>query len=159
MKENPSPRPSPLSAAVRVKDMAVDLAGDLAKEYRKSSRHDRLRGAIIGSWALLALVTVCVAFSSPGTNSLKAFAQQQHGGLLGTQISVDNRSGKPWTDVTLTLDDGWRYQTSTVRDQLVVAASRFSKDGVSAPEGLVPRTITIECAQGSATLSLSSRSP
>jgi hypothetical protein len=157
MKE--SPRPSPLAAAVRVKDMAVDLAGDLAKEYRKSSRHDRLRGVVIGAWVLLSLFTVCVAFSSPGTNALHAVAQQQHGGLLGTQVSVDNRSGRPWTDVTLTLDGGWQYSTSTVRDQLVVAVNRFTRDGAAAPESLVPKTITIECAQGSATLPLSSRSP
>lgn len=156
MKE--SPRPSPLAAAARVKDMAVDLAGDLAKEYRKSSRHDRLRAAVIGGWALLSLLTLCVAFSSPGTNSLSAFAQQQ-GSLLGTQISVDNRSGHPWTDVTLTLDGGWQYQVSTVRDQLVVAASRFTKAGASAPENFVARTITIECSQGSATLTLSPRAP
>jgi hypothetical protein len=157
MKE--SPRPSPLAAAARVKDMAMDLAGDLAKEYRKSSRNDRLRAAVIGGWALLSLVTLVVAFTSPGGNSLDAVAQQEQGGLLGTQISVDNHSGKPWTDVTLTLDGGWQYQASTIRDQLVIAASRFTKDGASAPETLVPKAITIECAQGSATLSLSPRSP
>jgi len=157
MKE--SPRPAPLAAAARVKDMAVDLASDLTKEYRKSSRQDRLRYGVIGGWALLSLLTVCVAFSSPGSNSLNAVAQQQHGGLLGTQISVENRSGRPWTDVTLTLDGGWQYQVATIRDQFVIGASRFTKDGASAPETLVPRTITIECSQGSATLSLAPRAP
>ncbi len=157
MKE--SPRPAPLAAAVRVKDLAVDFAGDLAKEYRKSARHDRLRYGVIGGWVLLSLLTVCVAFSYPGSNALKASAQQQHGGLLGTQISVENRSGSPWTDVTLTLDGGWRYQTSTIRDQLIIGASRFTKDGASAPETLVPKTVTIECSQGTATLLLSPRAP
>lgn len=157
MKE--SPHPAPLAAAVRVKDMAVDLAGDLAKEYRKSSRYDRLRYAVIAGWALLSLLTVCVAFSSPGSNSLKAVAQQQHGGLLGTQVSVENRSGHPWTDVTLTLDGGWQYQTSTIRDQFVIGVSRFTKDGASAPESLISKTIRIECSQGSATLALSPRAP
>jgi hypothetical protein len=157
MKE--SPHTAPLAAAARVKDMAVDLAGDLAKEYRKSSRHDRLRYGVIGGWALLSLLTVCVAFSSPGSNSLEAVAQQQHGGLLGTQVSVENRSGRPWTDVTLTLDGGWQYQTSTIRDQFVVGVSRFTKDGANAPESLIPKSIRIECSQGSATLSLSPRAP
>ncbi len=157
MKE--SLRPAPLAAAARVKDMAVDLASDLAKEYRKSSRHDRFRYGVIGSWALLSLLTVCVAFASPGTNSLRAFAQQEHGGLLGTQISVENRSGRPWTDVTLILDGGWQYQAATIREQFVVGVSRFTKEGASAPETMIPKTITIECAQGSATLSLSPRAP
>jgi hypothetical protein len=157
MKE--SPRPSPLATAARVKDMAVDLAGDLAKEYRKSSRQDRLRAAIIGGWLLLSAFTVCVAFASPATNDLNALAQLQQGGLLGTQISVENRSGRPWTDVTLTLDGGWQYQTSTIRDQFVIGASRFAKNGVSAPEAFVPRSITIDCAQGSATLSFQARAP
>ncbi len=158
MKE--SPRPSPLAAAARVKDLALDLAGDLAKEYRKSSHHDRLRAAVIGGWSLLTLVTILVAFcSSPATNSLRASAQKQQGGLLGTQISVDNGSGQPWTDVTLTLDGEWQYRTAAIRDQLVVAASRFTKEGANAPETLVPKTITIECEQGSATLSLQPRSP
>ncbi len=157
MKE--SPRPLPLAAAARVKDMAGDIAGDLAKEYKKSSRHDRLRAAIIGAWVLLSLITVCVVFSSPSSNALKAFPQMQQGGLLGTQIAIENRSSKPWTDVTMTLDGGWQYRTSTIRDRAVIAVGRFAKDGMGAPESFVPRTITIECDQGRAQIALTPGAP
>ncbi len=169
------PRPDPSVAAQRVKEGVRDLArgalgaaGDLATElaegYRRSTRYVRMRAAVVGSWALLSVVTLWAACPSSGpANALGAEAQllsrSDPGVLLGTQIFVANESRKLWTDVVLTLDGGWRYDRKTVRpgDKLVVSIGQFTKDGASAPAELEPRTITIECEQGRVTAPLRAR--
>jgi hypothetical protein len=154
MKENP------LTAAVWVKDRAVDIASDLADGYRKSNRYFRMRLVVIASWVLLSLLTLWLAArsSEPSTNALGAEVQISES-LLGTQISIENTSGRMWTDVRLTLDGGWRWRTPTMREghTEVVAASRFEKDGAFAPSDLKPRTLTIECDQGKVMAPLSGR--
>lgn len=168
-------RPDPAVAAQRVKEGVRDLArgalgaaGDLASEladgYRKSTRYFKLRAAVVGSWALLSVVTLWAACPSSGlANALGAEAQllsrSDPGMLLGTQIFVANESSKVWTDVALTLDGGWRYDKKTIRpgDKLVVSIGQFKKDGASAPGELEPRAITIECEQGRVTAQLRPR--
>lgn len=168
-------RPDPAVAAHRVKDgvrdlargalgVAGDLASDLAEGYRRSTRTVRMRAAVVGSWALLSIVTLWAACPSSGpANALGAEAQLlsrvDPGVLLGTQIFVTNESRKVWTDVVFTLDGGWRYDKKTVRpgDKLVVSIRQFKKDGASAPAELEPRAITIECEQGRVTAPLRSR--
>ena len=160
MKESARPA-APLAAAVRVKDLALDLATDLTEGYRKSTRYSKLRLAVIGSWLGLSLLTLWLACPSSGpSNSLGAEVQVSET-LLGTQISIENTSGRMWTDVTLTLDGGWRWATPTVREgqREVVAANRFKRDGAFAPTNLKPRSLTIECAQGAVTAPLPGRSP
>jgi hypothetical protein len=161
----PRPPPSPAAAlskgALRVKDLAVDLASDLTHGYRRSTRFFKLRAAAVGLWAVASLLTLWLACPSGGpTNSLGAEVQLSEE-LLGTQILVWNGSGRIWTDVTLTLDGGWRWQTPTFRDgqRLVIAVGRFSRDGAAAPANLRPRSLTIECRQGSVTAPLASRGP
>ena len=63
--------------------------------------------------------------------------------------------------MTLTLDGIYQWQTPTFRDgqRVVIAASRFSRNGAAAPQDLKPRSLSIQCEQGSATASLSMRSP
>jgi len=159
MKE--SARPAPVAAALRVRDLAVDFATELTEGYRKSTRYFRLRLAVVGSWVLLSLLTLWLACPASGpANSLGAEVQVSET-LLGTQISIENTSGRMWTDVTLTLDGGWHWATPTVREghREVVATSRFARDGAFAPSNLKPRTLTIECAQGRVTTPLSGRSP
>jgi hypothetical protein len=142
-----------------VKDLARGVAQDLAGGYRRSSRALRLRIAVVGSWALLSALTLWAACpaSGPG-NGLGAEARVQEE-VIGTQILVSNASPRMWTDVALTLDDRWRFRTSTVRagERLVLAASRFERDGVPAPSDLVPRTLRVECDQGTATAPLAGR--
>jgi hypothetical protein len=154
-------RATPLTAALRVKDLARDLAGDLTDGYRRSTRFFKLRLAVIGGWAALTLLTLWLACPSGGpANSLGAEVQVSEG-LLGTQLLVWNSSGRMWTDVTLTLDGTYQWQTPTFRDgqRMVIAASRFSREGAAAPQDFKPRTLTIQCQQGSATSSLSARPP
>ena len=57
------PRPEPLAAAARVKDLARGVAQDLAGGYRRSSRALRLRVAVVGGWALLSAATIWAAIS------------------------------------------------------------------------------------------------
>jgi hypothetical protein len=149
-------RPSPINAALRVKDMAVDLASDLAEGYRKSTRHARLRTAVVGVWLFLSAATIWMAFSSGGTNSLGATALMTEG-LMGKGLLVRNDSESMWTDVILTLDGKWQWQTPTIREgeKPTVLLERFTHDGAPAPADLKPRTLTIECREGSATLPLS----
>jgi len=147
--------------AHRVKDLAVDLASDLAHGYRRSTRFFKMRAAAVGIWAVISLLTLWLACPSGGpSNSLGAEVQLSEE-LLGTQILVWNGSGRIWTDVTLTLDGGWRWQTPTFRDgqRLVIAVSRFSRDGAAAPANLKPRALTIECRQGSVTAPLVAKGP
>jgi hypothetical protein len=154
-------RTAPLAAALRVKDLARDLATEVTDGYRRSTRFFKLRAAVLGGWAALSLLTLWLACPSAGpTNSLGAEVQMSEG-LMGTQLLVLNGSGRIWTDVTLTLDGTYQWQTPTVRDgqRMVIAASRFSRDGAAAPQDLKPRSLSIQCAQGSATASLSMRSP
>lgn len=153
------PRPEPLAAAARVKDLARGVAQDLAGGYRRSSRALRLRVAVVGGWALLSAATLWAACPSSGPgNDLGAEVKVQEE-PIGTQILVSNASARMWTDVALTLDGGWRWRTSTVRagERLVVAASKFERDGLPAPADLAPRTLRLECDQGAVTAALAGR--
>ncbi|WP_242394056.1 hypothetical protein [Anaeromyxobacter oryzisoli] len=142
-------RPDPIAAAHKVKDLARDLAQDVAEGYRKSTRYVRLRAAIVGSWALLSVLTLWLACPSTG-NALGAEVSVSFEDPLQTQVLVSNGSSAIWTDVVLTLDGTWRYEKKTVRDgeQIVVATHQFARDGVAAPGDLKPRTLTIDCDQG-----------
>jgi hypothetical protein len=154
-------RTAPLAAALSVKKLAKEFAFDLADGYRRSTRFFKLRLAVIGSWAALTLFTIYLACPAGGpTNSLGAEVQVS-GGLMGTQLLVYNSSGQIWTDVTLTLDGGFQWQTPTFRDgeRMVIAASRFTRNGGAAPQNLKPRSLSIQCAQGSVTTSLAARPP
>jgi len=153
--------PAPLAAALRVKDLARDLASDVAQGYRRSTRHFKLRVAVVGAWAVLSLVTLWLACPSSGPSNTLGAEVQVSEELLGTQVLVWNSSGRMWTDVTLTLDGSWQWQTPTLREgqRLVIATSRFSKDGAAAPGDLKPRSLRISCAQGAFTTALSPRSP
>lgn len=154
--------PDPIAAAHRVKDLARDLATDLTEGYRKSTRYHKMRLAVIAAWAVLSAASLWAACPSTGgpTNSLGAEVQISEE-LLGTQLMVRNGSGGNWTDVRLALDGGWRWETRTVRSgtQLVIATSKFTRDGAAAPSDLRPTSLVIECAQGKATASLSPRAP
>jgi hypothetical protein len=161
-------RPDPAVAAQRVKEgvkdlarsavgAAGDLAADVASGYRKSSRYFRLRAAVIGTWAVLALATFWGACPSSGpTNALGAKAKLLAGSIMGSQVFVENESGQVWREVVVTLEGGWRFEKRTVRpaESFVVPTNRFAKDGTTAPPGLASRTITIECAEGKITIPL-----
>ncbi len=163
-------RPDPVAAAHRVKEgvrdlargalgAAGDLASDVAGGYRKSTRYFKLRAAVVGTWALLAIVTIWAACPSSGpTNPLGAKTKllAAADSLLGPQVFVENESDRMWRDVVVTLEGGWRYEKKTVRpsENFVVPLNRFSKDGTTAPASLPARTITIECAEGRVTIPL-----
>ena len=171
-----APNPELAAAANRVKEgvrelargavgAAGDIASDLAQGYRKSTRYFKLRAAIVGTWALLSLVTLwgaCPASERP-SNALGARVQllsrTERGALMGTQVYVENDSRRLWRDVVLTIDGGWRYERKTVRpaDKLVVSITQFKKDGQTAPPELEPKTLTVECEEGRVTAPLAAR--
>jgi hypothetical protein len=108
-------RPDAAAAANRVKDgvrdlarsaigAAGDLATDVATGYRKSTRYFKLRAAIVGTWAVLALVTFWGACPSSGpSNALGAKARLLAGTIMGSQVFVENESDRVWRDVVVTL--------------------------------------------------------
>jgi hypothetical protein len=152
-------RPDPVAVAERVKDLARDLALEVTEGYRKSTRYFKLRAAVIGTWVLLSVATLWAACPSSGPrNSLGAEVKMSEE-VIGNQVLVLNGSSELWTDVVLTLDGTWRYDLRTVREgqRLVIATSRFTKDDDPAPSDLKPRTLTIECKQGSVTVPFSAR--
>ncbi len=152
-------RPDARVAAARVKDLARELAQELTGGYRRSSRTLRLRIAVVGSWALLSAATLWAA--CPGAGPLDALGAEVRvqEEVMGTQVLVSNASRRMWTDVAITLDGGWRYRIRTVRagQRLVLATSKFEKDGAPAPGDLAPRSLTVECDQGAVTTPLPGR--
>jgi hypothetical protein len=153
-------RPDPLAAAHRVKDLARDLAGDLAEGYRRSSRYARLRGGILGGWALLSAFAIWVTcLPSGGANALGAEVQLLADSIMGTQLLVKNDSDRNWTEVAFTLDGGWQHGRRTVRagDKVVVPLASFARDGEHPPEALQPRELEIRCAEGRVTAPLGGR--
>jgi hypothetical protein len=169
-------RPDPAAAAGRVKEgvrdlargaigAAGDLASDLGEAYRKSTRYFRMRAAIVGTWALLSIVTVwaaCPSSSGPSNvlgAKVQLLSRNEPGMLMGTQVLVENDSRRIWKDVVLTLDGGWRYERKTVRpqDKLVVSITQFRKGTAAAPAELEPKQITIECEEGRVMAPLSAR--
>ena len=164
-------RPDPVAAAHRVKEgvrdlargalgAAGDLASDVAGGYRKSTRYFKLRAAVVGTWALLAIVTIWAACPSSGpTNALGAKTQllAAADSLLGTQVLVENDSDRMWRDVVVTLDGGWRYEKKTVRPSEKLrrpAHPVLEGRRRPLPPRCRPRTITIECAEGRVTIPL-----
>lgn len=155
-------RPDPISAAGRVTEAARDLAVDLADGFRKSDRTFKQRTALVATWTVLALMSVWIACPPSGpTNALGALARLDTGGIMGNQVLVHNDGRALWTDVRFTLDDGWRLERRTVRagDKLVLSVSAFSRDGSQAPSDLLPRQLTIECAEGTAVAPLGAARP
>jgi hypothetical protein len=145
-----SPRPLPSGLRDRLAQWAEDL--------KRSDRFFKMRLGVLGTWLLLSLVTLWVACPSSGpSNSLGADVQVLRESLVGgEQLMVRNESTDIWTDVVLTLDEGWRYEHRTVRphDQLVLPMSHFRKGDQAAPREFRPHTLTIECGQGKHTFDL-----
>jgi hypothetical protein len=123
-----------------------------SEDFRRADRFFKMRLGIVGTWVLLSAVTLWIACPSSGsTNSLGADVQVLRESLVGgQQLLVRNESGEIWTDVVLTLDEGWRYEHRTMRpqDQLVLSMSHFRKGEQAAPRDFKPRTLTLECGQG-----------
>lgn len=144
-------RPDPSNTTARMTGAAKDLASDLTEGIRKSDRYTRLRAAVLGTWAILALMTFWVACPSSGPdNSLGAVVQLLPESIMGTQILVHNDSDRLWTDVVFTIDGAWKHERKTIRggDKVVLSADQFSRDGQPAPRDLKPGVLLIECEQG-----------
>jgi hypothetical protein len=160
-----APRPDRLAAAHRVArdatGMAKDLARDLAEGYRRSSRYLRMRAAVAGTWSLLALGTLWLACPSSGTRNALGAEIQLAESIVGTQVVVQNDSERAWTEISLVLDGGWRYERKTVRpgEKLILGVTQFRKDGAPAPGDLRPRSIRIDCEQGQVAGPLTQRAP
>jgi hypothetical protein len=155
------PRSDPLAAAARVTGAARDLAAEVASGLRRTDRSLRLRAAALGTWLLLAMVSVWVACPGSGpSNSLGAVARLQSTSV-GQVISVRNDSdGEIWTEVSLVLDGTWRYEdrrTMRPRDVVTPRLDEFLADGRPPPDGHQPRRLTISCRQGDVTLDLLAR--
>jgi hypothetical protein len=151
-----TPRTEAAQAAQRVKELARDVASDLAEGFRKSSRYFRMRVGVVAGWAVLSIATLFASCPASGpANTLGAVVQVLPGdeSLMGTQLLVKNDSARNWTDVSFTLDGGWRVERKTVRagDKVVLSLRQFQKDGASPPENLRLRSIRIESRQGDAT--------
>jgi hypothetical protein len=153
------PRTDPRTAAPRPLPARLGerLAG-WARDFRRSDRFFKMRAGVLGTWVLLSLVTLYAACPSTGpTNALGADVQVLRESLVGgEQLLVRNESTEIWTDVVLTLDEGWRYEHRTMRphDQLVLSMSHFRKGEQAAPREFRPRSLTIECGQGRASFDL-----
>jgi hypothetical protein len=151
--------PSAQKAASAARDFAKDLAQDLSDGYRRSNRYVRMRAAVVASFAVLTLASLWLACPSSGpTNDLDAEIKLAES-FLGNQILLRNESNEIWTEVVITLDGGWRLDRKTVRpgDEMVVSVAQFAKEGQRAPKDFRPGSVTVECREGRAKVSLASR--
>lgn len=140
----------PLAARLRA------LAARWADDLRRADRFARQRMAILGTWALLSVVTLWTA--CPSADSLGATVQVLRESIVGGQqvLVANDSAGVIWTDVTLTLDDAWRYEHPTLRPQerLVLSMPQFHREGEAAPRDLKPRRLRLVCNEGRRTFDL-----
>lgn len=151
-----------IAAAARAKNAAVEMATDLATEvvegFKNSSPPYRRKAAVVGAWLLLSVITLWAACPSTGpANSLGAVARLQ-ATSVGQVISVRNDTdGTIWTEVSLVLDDTWRYEKRrTIRpgDAVTPRVEDFRKDDLPPPASYKPEKLTIQCDQGRVSLPL-----
>jgi len=142
-----------IRAAAALGDRVRQGAEKLADDFRRADRFFKMRLGIVAAWAILAAATLWGACPSAGpTNALGADVQVLRESFVGgQQLLVRNESSDLWTDVVLTLDDGWRYAHKTMRphDQIVLSMSQFRRGEEAAPRDYKPRLLRIECEQGS----------
>jgi hypothetical protein len=150
-----------LAVAGRVRAAAVELASGLVGGFKRSDRTFRRKAAVVGTWFLLSLMTMWAACPSSGpSNSLGAEARLQ-ATSVGLVLSVHNDTdGSVWSDVTLTLDDTWRYdRRRTIRagDTVTPRLEDFRKDGEPPPADYRPQKLTVQCQQGRVSIPLGDR--
>lgn len=125
---------------------------ELADGFRRSDRFFKMRVGIVGAWALLSMATLWGACGSFGpSNALGADVQVNRDSIMGVQLLVRNESTRIWEDVSLTLDDGWKYSQKTMRphDLVVLSMSSFKKGEEAPPRDYKPRALVIACGRGS----------
>lgn len=139
-------------------ERAKELFREQAASFRRSDRFFKMRAGVVAAWVLVAGATLVGACPSSGpANDLGADVRLRADSAVGgAELLVRNESPDLWTELKLTLDGGWRYEQKTMRpqDQVVLSVTQFKKDGQPAPRGFKPRTLTIECEQGSMTTPL-----
>jgi hypothetical protein len=150
-------RTPPVGPARALAGRAADAYAAAAGGLRRAGRHQRMRLAIAGGWALASLLALWIACSGGGGNSLGADVQVLRDSLVGgQQLLVRNESTSIWTDVVLILDGEWRAEQRTMRphDQIVLSPSSFRRGEEFAPRDYKPRTLAIRCDQGRASFDL-----
>lgn len=131
-----------------------DAFESAVRHVRSTDRYSRMRTAIVATWAVLSIATLFASCPGSGANSLGAEFQVLSDSFVGgEQLLVRNESTDVWRDVVLTLDGEWRYEQRVLRphERIVVSPSRFQRRGEAAPEGYLPRTLEVDCDQGSHT--------
>ncbi|HET7753430.1 MAG TPA: hypothetical protein VFK85_05930 [Anaeromyxobacteraceae bacterium] len=131
-----------------------EVLDGVVRHLRATDRFSRMRTAIVAAWVLVSVATVFASCPGSRGNSLGAEFQVLSDSFVGgEQLLVRNESNDTWRDVVLTLDGDWRYEQRVLRphERIVVSPSRFQRRGESAPEGYLPRTLEVECDQGSHT--------
>ncbi|HTP52489.1 MAG TPA: hypothetical protein VMK42_17500 [Anaeromyxobacteraceae bacterium] len=153
-----SERPDTWSSIGTLADHAREGVAGIGREFRRASRHQRMRIGIVAGWALLSVTALWVACPGSGpTNSLGADVRVLKDSLVGgQQLLVRNESSAIWTDIVLTLDGEWRHEQRTMRphDQIVLSMSQFRRSGEAAARDFKPRSLSIQCQQGRASFDL-----
>jgi hypothetical protein len=124
------------------------------RHVRSSDKYSRMRTAIVAAWALVSVATLFASCPGARGNSLGAEFQVLSDSFIGgEQLLVRNESDEVWRDVVLTLDGEWRYEQRVLRphERIVVSPARFRRGDEAAPEGYLPRTLQVQCDQGSHT--------
>src|SRR5512136_1824320 len=150
-------RTPPVGPARALAGRAAEAYAAAAGGLRRAGRHQRMRLAIAGGWALASLLALWIACSGGGGNSLGADVQVLRDSLVGgQQLLVRNESTAIWTDLVLTLDGEWRHEQRTMRphDQIVLSPSNFRRGSDAPPRDYKPRTLTLRCDQGRASFEL-----
>lgn len=161
-REQPLPEQRPALSKERLKESAADTAlnalsilREVWEDFRSSDRFFKYKAGIIGSWALLSVMSIVVACPSSGvSNPIGAhLVASEVAGRVA--ISVRNESQETWRNVLVIVNGTYRAITPpvdpgmmlTVTPKLLAAA-----DGAPPPADLKVVDLELQTSEGKTVL-------
>jgi hypothetical protein len=170
----PQPKLAPQEPGTRqeaAKEAALDvfynarsMVQDMVDDFRSSDRFFKYKAAVIGSWALLAVMAMFVSCPRPNTgeqhNSLDARVLIKQVPALDrtiTALYIENTSSSDWGVTVLTLNNTFTNALADVKagGKAVVTLEKFSgQGGKTPPPDTRPQKLDIHCSQGDTSIDL-----
>ena len=131
---------------------------DLREDLRHRDRWFAWKAGIVASWIVLSLVCLGVAGSGgadrPARNRLDAYVVVRTSSLSWALL-VENRSGRPWTSISLEVDGHtFRQERLGPDERLVLSPAQFLAAGAALPADRPPRSARLTTAEGTAEIPL-----
>lgn len=126
--------------------------GDLREDLRQRDRWFSWKAGIVAGWIVLSIVCLGVAGSGgdgrPARNSLDAYVVLRPSSLSWALL-VENRSGRPWTEMAIDVDGHTFRQDRLLPDErLVLGPAQFSRGVEPLPADRPPRRARVSTREG-----------